>query len=86
MVHIKLITIKRQLQAKMNYPTEPDPWGEYLSLDEAFDELLFAFGNWLERSEQGVRDNIYKAKKRGWMSSKQADLFTEYCIKGWRVV
>lgn len=86
MVHIKLITIKRQLQAKMNYPTEPDPWGEYMCLDEAFDELLLAFGNWLERNGQGVRDNIYKAKKRGWMTDRLADMFTDYCIKGWRVV
>ena len=27
MVHIKLLTIKRQLQEKMHYPEEVDPWG-----------------------------------------------------------
>ena len=86
MVHIKLITIKRQLQAKMNYPTDVDPWGEYMCLDEAFDELLYGFTRWLERTGKGSSANISDARKKGWMTDRLADMFTEYCIKGWRVV
>ena len=86
MEHIKLITIKRQLQAKMNYPIDPEPFGEHLTLNEAFDELLEGFADWLQRNGKGAKYYLYAVKKRGWMSAKQADQFTDYCIKGWRVV
>lgn len=86
MEHIKLITIKRQLQAKMNYPTEPDPWGEYMCLDEAFDELLTSFQRWLVLTHRGSPASITEAKSRGWMTDRLADMFTDYCIKGWKVV
>ena len=86
MVHIKLSTIKRQLQQKMHYPEQPDPNGEYLSLDEAFDELLRGFGKWLERNSKGSNETVNRAKRDSYFSEKFADLFTDYCIKGWRVV
>ena len=86
MVHIKLSTIKMQLQQKMHYPEQPDPNGEYMSLDEAFDELLFSFAKWLELTRRGSLCYIYETQRRGWMTEKMADLFTDYCITGWRVV
>ena len=86
MEHIKLTTIKRQLQQKMHYPLEPDPLGEYLCLDEAFDELLDGFSKWLERNGQGTRQTVYQAKRDSYFSEKFADLFTEYISKGWRVI
>ena len=86
MEHIKLTTIKRQLQQKMHYPLEPDPLGEYLCLDEAFDELLDGFSKWLERNGQGTRQTVYQAKSDSYLSEKFADLFTEYISKGWRVI
>ena len=76
MTHIKLTTIKRQLQSRMHYD---DP-------DEAMEVLLYGFGKWLERNKAGTRARITEAKKRGWMTEKQADMFTEYCIPGWRIV
>ena len=85
MVHIKLATIKRQLQEKMNYPEEVDPWGEYLCLDEAFEALLFGFQQYLTRKHLGAISTVSEAKKRGWMTEKVADAFTEYCIPGWRI-
>ena len=86
MAHIKLSTIKRQLQAKMHYPEEVDPKGEYLCLDEAFEELLDGFSKWLERNGQGTRQTVYRAKKNTYFSEKFADLFTEYIREGWRVI
>ena len=86
MTHIKLSTIKRQLQQLMHYPLEPDPLGEYLCLDEAFDELLQSFGKWLELKNIGSRQVVYASVYRGWMTEKLADLFTAYCIKGWRII
>jgi len=86
MVHIKLSTIKGQLQQKMHYPEQPDPNGEYLSLDEAFDELLRGFSKHLERTGEGTYSTVYNAQKIGYFTEKYADLFTDYCIKGWKVV
>ena len=86
MVHIKLSTIKHQLQQKMHYPEEVDPQGEYLCLDEAFDELLRGFGKWLMRNGKGGEAVVWKAKRDSFFSEKFADLFTDYCIKGWKVV
>lgn len=86
MEHIRLTTIKAQLQQKMNYPTDPDPSGECMTLDEAYDELLEGFAEWLQRNGKGAKVYIYAVRKRGWMTAKQADQFTDYCIKGWRVV
>ena len=86
MVHIKLNTIKRQLQDKMHYPTEPDPEGEYLTLDEAFEELLRGFRLWLERNKKGSQIVVFESVKRGWMTEKLADEFTDYCKKGWRII
>ena len=86
MVHIKLSTIKMQLQARMHYPEQPDPKGELLCLDEAFDELLDGFSRWLERQKKGTYVTVYYARKYGYFSEKFADLFTDYCITGWRVV
>ena len=86
MVHIKLNTIKRQLQEMMHYPLEPDPEGEYLSLDEAFEELLRGFRLWLERNKKGSQIVVFESVKRGWMIEKLADQFTDYCKKGWRII
>ena len=87
MVHIKLTTIKAQLQARMNYPTkhlfEDDG---YLTLDEAFEELLYGFQRYLIRRKLASRTAVYDAQKRGWMTEKLADWFTDYCINGWQVV
>ena len=87
MVHIKLITIKRQLQDKMHYPLTKEEAGEELmTLDEAFEELLRGFRLWLERNKKGNSQTIYDSLKRGWMTEKIADQFTDYCIKGWRII
>ena len=86
MVHIKLSTIKGQLQQKMHYPEQPDQNGEYMSLDEAFDELLRGFYKQLERNKQGSKQTIYQTIERGWMTEKMADMFTNYCINGWTIV
>ena len=87
MVHIKLITIKRQLQARMNYPlTREEAGEEYMTLDEAFDELLYGFARWLERTKLGSMQAVYASIHRGWMTEKLADQFTNYCIKGWYIV
>ena len=87
MVHIKLATIKRQLQDKMHYPLTKEEAGEgYLTLDEAFEELLRGFGKMLERNKLASRTAVHDAVKRGWMTEKLADQFTDYCIKGWKVI
>ena len=53
MVHIKLITIKRQLQARMNYPlTREEAGEEYMTLDEAFDTLLYGFQRYIDPNSQ----------------------------------
>ena len=86
-VHIKLTTIKRQLQQRMQYPTEhffSDD--DFLTLDEAFDELLYGFSKWLVRNRRGSTIVVKQARKCGWFSEKFADLFTDYCIPGWRVI
>ena len=86
-VHIKLTTIKRQLQQRMNYPTEHvfiDD--DFLTLDEAFDELLYGFSKWLERHNLGSHQVVYASVYRGWMTERLADLFTDYCISGWRII
>ena len=85
-VTIKLITIKRQLQQKMHYPIIPDPSGEYLTLDEAFDELLRGFRLYVQRHELYSFVAVSNAIERGYMSEQMADLFTDYCIKDWRVI
>ena len=86
MTHIKLSTIKRQLQQKMHYPLEPDPLGEYRTLDEAFDELLRGFRLYAQRKGLYTWEAVHTAIERGWMTEKMADMFTDYCIKGWRVI
>ena len=87
MVHIKLITIKRQLQERMQYPlTKEDAGEEFLTLDEAFDELLRGFRLWLERNKLGSQITVFESIKRGWMTEKQTDAFTDYCIAGWRII
>ena len=86
MVHIELTTIKRQLQAQMHYPLTPEEADGRPTLDQAFDVLLSGFGAWLIRNKWGTHQSIHEAKTRGWMTEKMADLFTDYCIKGWRVV
>ena len=87
MVHIKLITIKRQLQERMQYPlTKEDAGEEFLTLDEAFDELLRGFRLWLERNKLGSQITVFESIKRGWMTEKLADQFTNYCITGWRII
>ena len=86
MVHIKLLTIKRQLQEKMHYPLEHIHVDDgYLTLDEAFDTLLYGFARMLERNG-GSSATVSIAKRKGWFTEKMADLFTDYCIKGWKVV
>ena len=88
-VTIKLITIKRQLQQKMHYPMSSegqDPWDEYLTLDEAFEELLRGFRLYAQRKGLYSFASISAATERGYMTEQMADLFTDYCIKGWRVV
>ena len=87
MVHIKLATIKRQLQEKMHYPlTKEEAGEEYLTVDEAFDVLLYGFRLWLVRNNKASDQVVFDAIKRGWMTEKYADLFTDYCIKDWRVI
>ena len=86
MEHIKLSTIKRQLQAKMHYPEEPDPLGEYLCLDGAFEELLVSFRKWLILTGTGSGQVVYDAIKKSYFTEKYADLFTNYIIKDWKVV
>ena len=86
MVKIKLITIKRQLQEQMHYPLTAEEADGRPTLDEAFDALLFGFSRWLVRNGLGSRDLVYQCQDRGWMTEKYADLFTDYCIKDWRVV
>jgi hypothetical protein len=83
MEHIKLIAIKQQLQSRMHYPEQPAPNGEYLCLDEAFEELLDGFSKWLERHRLGTYVTVYYARKYGYFSQKFADMFTHYCINGW---
>ena len=86
-VHIKLTTIKRQLQDRMQYPTEhifEDD--DFLTLDEAFDVLLSGFASYLMRNKLGQASTVTRARKQGWMTEKMADLFTNYCINGWKVV
>ena len=74
-VHIRLTTIKGQLQAKMHYD---DP-------DKAFDILLYG---WFKKRYKTHDAAVIKRLilKRGWMTEKQADNFTDYCITGWRIV
>ena len=89
MVHIKLITIKRQLQEKMHYPLTKEEAGEwFLTLDEAFDELLYGYFKQALRASGGKVAAASKAivLKRGWMTEKLADNFTDYCINGWKIV
>ena len=86
MVHIKLITIKHQLQEKMHYPLTPEQANGRPTLDEAFDTLLSGFSSWLVRHKWGSFATVSEAKKRGYLTEKYADLFTDYCIKGWKVV
>jgi len=86
MVHIKLITIKRQLQQKMHYPLTAEEADGRPTLDEAFEVLLFGFDKWLQRHGLAGCSFMCVARQRGWMSEKHADLFTEYCIPGWRIV
>lgn len=87
MVHIKLTTIKAQLQDRMNYPTkhllEDDG---FLTLDEAFEELLRGFLKRTCTSSSAASQQRATIIKRGWMSEKQAEEFTDYCIKGWKIV
>ena len=87
MVHIKLNTIKRQLQEMMRYPlTKEESGEELLTLDEAFEELLRGFRLWLERNKKGSQIVVFESVKRGWMIEKLADQFTDYCKKGWRII
>ena len=86
-VHIKLSTIKCQLQQRMHYPTEhifSDD--DFLTLDEAFEVLLSGFASYLMRNNLGHASIITRARKDGWMTEKMADQFTNYCINGWKVV
>lgn len=86
-VHIKLITIKRQLQAIRHYPlTRAEAGDDFLTLDEAFDELIYGFIKHCERKGLYSRFSIYNAIHRGWFSEQMADFFTDYCIKDWRVI
>ena len=87
MVHIKLITIKRQLQEKMHYPLTKEEAGEELmTLDEAFDALLYGFLKKELRTSDSASAVKLQVLKRGWMTEKQTDAFTNYCIAGWRIV
>ena len=71
----------------MHYPTEHlSEDDEYMTLDEAFEELLDGFRKYLVRNNIGSKMAVYDAQKRGWMTEKLADQFTDYCIKGWRIV
>ena len=89
MEHIKLLTIKRQLQERMHYPLTREEAGEDLAtLDEVFDKALYGWAKAIVRQgskyfETYLRDVILK---RGWMSEKHADSFTDYIIPGWRII
>lgn len=86
-VHIKLSTIKCQLQQRMHYPTEhifSDD--DFLTLDEAFDELLEGFYKHRAPNIQNAYSQLHKTRKQGWMTERVADEFTDYCITGWKIV
>lgn len=87
MVHIKLNTIKGQLQARMHYPLkhlfEDD---EYMTLDEAFDALLYGFMKHKYKTIELSGAMKLVTLRRGWMTEKLADEFTDYCITGWKIV
>ena len=83
MVHIKLSTIKRQLQAFQHYPlTRQQAGDDFLTLDEAFDELLLSWALYRHKEGNYAYALKYQINKRGWMTDKQADDFTDYCITG----
>ena len=85
--HIKLITIKRQLQDLMNYPITREQAGDdLLTLDEAFDELLLGWMRYTHKNYDYASSLKWQILKRGWMTEKQADGFTDYCITGWRII
>ena len=75
--HIKLITIKRQLQDLMHYP---------LTHEQAGDELLLGWMRYTHKNYDYASSLKWQILKRGWMTEKQADGFTDYCITGWRVI
>lgn len=86
-VHIKLSTIKRQLQQRIQYPlTREEAGDDRLTLDEAFEALLYGFGEWCRRRNIFSRFTVYNAVNRGWFTEQMADLFTDYCISGWRII
>ena len=72
---VPLILIRNELQARMNY-TDPD---------RAFNNLLFGFSRYICRHRLGTVDAVWQAKHRGYMSYAMANLFTDYCITGWRI-
>ena len=71
----------------MHYPLTREQAGDdFLTLDEAFDELLYGFNKWVKRHSIGSYQAVYASITRGWMTERFADLFTDYCIPGWRIV
>ena len=67
MVHIKLTTIKQQLQAIMHYPEDPSEAQGCPTLDQAFDTLLFGFMMQelkLEQSAYAAKCTAQKRHKR----------------------
>ena len=55
-------------------------------LGYSIEALLFGFDKWLVLTGKGSYNVVSLAKQNGWMSEKYADLFTDYCIKDWRVI
>ena len=71
----------------MHYPlTRQQAGDEYLTLDEAFDVLLAGFFQLKYKGKSTAHTFKYLTLKRGWMTKQIADEFTDYCIRGWRIV
>lgn len=77
--------IRFQLQLRMNYPIAHELHPDYLTLDEAFDELWYGFRRYCIRHDIFSAPKLTDIYQRGWMSVQDANLFCNYCIKGWKI-
>ena len=73
---VSLAYIRDELQRRKGYD---DP-------DLAMDWLLAGFGAYLKRHGLGSNAIVWTARKTGYLSAYYANLFADYCDKGWRVV
>ena len=54
--------------------------------DEAFDALLYGFMKHKYKTIELSGAMKLVTLRRGWMTEKLADEFTDYCITGWKIV